>query len=255
MSPCSSGVADSEACSAAIEAKFRRGITPLQDLDAVEAVPLDRLHQFGLERVATPSGAESAVPDMPAGTAGDLPKFRWRQAPKLITVEFPVAREGNMVDIEVEAHADGIGGDQEADIAILVHRDLGVARARRQRAENHGSAAALAADQFGDGIDLVGREGDDSAAPWQTGELAVPREEKVRQSRARDDVHTGYEPFNDRLHRRRAEQQRLSRAAPIQQPVCEDMASLEIGGDLDLVECHKRHVEVALGIASAVATQ
>ena len=34
----------------------------------------------------------------------------------------------------------------------------------RERAEHHGRAAALAPDQFGDGVDLVGREGDDGRA-------------------------------------------------------------------------------------------
>ena len=59
-----------------------------------------------------------------------------------------------MVDVDVEAHADGVGGDQIVDVAGLVERHLRVAGARRQRAQHHGGAAALAADQFGDGIDL-----------------------------------------------------------------------------------------------------
>ena len=69
-----------------------------------------------------------------------------------------------MVDVEVEAHADGVGGDQVVDVAGLVERDLGVAGARRQRAEHHRGAAALAADQLGDGVDLLGRERDDGAS-------------------------------------------------------------------------------------------
>ena len=34
-----------------------------------------------------------------------------------------------MVDVHVEAHADGVGGDQEVDLARLVERHLGVAGA------------------------------------------------------------------------------------------------------------------------------
>ena len=69
-----------------------------------------------------------------------------------------------MVDVEIEAHADRVGGDEIVDVAGLVERDLGVAGARRQRAEHDGGAAALAADQLGDRIDLVGGEGDDGGA-------------------------------------------------------------------------------------------
>jgi hypothetical protein len=63
-----------------------------------------------------------------------------------------------MVDVHVEAHADGVGGHEVVDLAGLVQRDLGVAGARAERAHHHRRAAALAADQLGDGVDLVGRE-------------------------------------------------------------------------------------------------
>ena len=65
------------------------------------------------------------------------------------------AGEGHVIDVEVEAHADGVGGDQEIDVARLVERHLGVARARAERTEHDGRTAALAADQLGDGIDLA----------------------------------------------------------------------------------------------------
>ena len=52
--------------------------------------------------------------------------------------------EGDVVDVEVEAHADGVGRDQVVDLARLVQRDLRVARARRERAEHDRRAAALA---------------------------------------------------------------------------------------------------------------
>jgi hypothetical protein len=80
-----------------------------------------------------------------------------------------------VVDVEVQAHADGVGGDEEVDVAGLVELDLGVAGARRQRAEHHGGAAALAADQLGDGVDLLGREGDDGRAPGQARDLLLAR--------------------------------------------------------------------------------
>ena len=76
-----------------------------------------------------------------------------------------------MVDVEVEPHADRVGGDEIIDIAGLVDLDLGVAGARRERAEHHGRAAALAADQLGDGVDLLDREGDDGRARRQARDL------------------------------------------------------------------------------------
>ena len=42
-----------------------------------------------------------------------------------------------------------------------------------------------------------------------------------------------------------AEQQRLVAAAPVEQAIGEDVAALEIGGELDLVERDEGHVEVA----------
>ena len=104
--------------------------------------------------------AEGAVVHVAAGAAGDLAELGRRQLAVHVAVELARAGEGHVVDVEVEAHADGVGGDQEVDVARLVERHLGVARARAERAQHHRRAAALAADQLGDGVDLGGREGD-----------------------------------------------------------------------------------------------
>ena len=53
-----------------------------------------------------------------------------------------------MIDVEVEPHADRVGGNQVFDVPRLIERDLCVPRARRKRAEHHGGAAALPTDQF-----------------------------------------------------------------------------------------------------------
>jgi hypothetical protein len=89
------------------------------------------------------------------------PALRWRI---LVAVELAVLGEGDVVDVEIEAHADRIGGDEVVDIARLVERHLRVAGARATARRAPPRAAALAADQFGDGVDLVGREGDDGRA-------------------------------------------------------------------------------------------
>jgi hypothetical protein len=119
------------------------------------------------------------VPKVPsrmcaAGAAGDLRQLGGIELAELVAVELAVGRERDVIDVEIEAHADGVGGDQVIDVAGLIERDLRVAGARRQRAQHHRRAAALAADQFGDGVDLVGREGDDRGAPRQPRELRSP---------------------------------------------------------------------------------
>jgi hypothetical protein len=50
----------------------------------------ERLHQFRLERIATPGGAEGAVACGAPGAAGDLRQFGGIKLAKLVTVEFTV---------------------------------------------------------------------------------------------------------------------------------------------------------------------
>ena len=119
------------------------------------------LDQFGLEGRAAPGRAEGAVAQVAAGAPGDLPDFGRLQLAEVPAVEFAVGGEGDVIDVEVEAHADRVGGDDVVDIAGLVQLDLRVAGARRQRAEHDRRAAALAPDPLGDGVDLLGRERDD----------------------------------------------------------------------------------------------
>ena len=162
--PCSLGGAASEACKAPIEEKSSIGIAPLQHADRLEGVAFQRLHQLGLERIAAAGGAEGAVAGGAAGAAGDLRELGRIELAELVAVEFAVGGEGDVIDVEIEPHADGVGRDQIIDVARLIERDLRIAGARRQRAEHHRGAAALAADQFGDGVDFLGREGDDGRA-------------------------------------------------------------------------------------------
>ena len=74
--------------------------------------------------------AEAAVALVAPGAAGDLRHFGDRQAAVAAAVEFLEAGEGDMGDVHVEAHADGVGGDQIIDLAALEHRHLGVAGRR-----------------------------------------------------------------------------------------------------------------------------
>ena len=169
VSPCSVGVIASEACNAPIEAKSRSVLRHCSTLIGSNEWLSSALHEFVVERRAAAGGAEGAVALGAAGAAGDLRQLGGIELAELIAVEFAVGGEGDVIDVEIEAHADGVGGDQIIDVAGLIERDLRVARARRQRAEHHRGAAALAADQFGDGVNLLGRERDDGASAAAAG--------------------------------------------------------------------------------------
>ena len=137
---------------------------------------LERFDQLLVEGRAASRRAEGAVAHMAAGAAGDLAEFGRRQAAMVPAVEFPVGGEGDVIDVEIEAHADGVGRDDVVDVAVLKEIDLGVAGARRERAEHHRRAAALALDPFGDRVDLLGRKGDDGAARRQARDFLVAGE-------------------------------------------------------------------------------
>src|SRR3546814_4954787 len=74
---------------------------------------------------------------------GDLADLRRRQAAPAAAVELLQLGEGHVVEIEVESHADGVGGDQVVDLAGLEERDLGVARARGERAQQDRKSTRL----------------------------------------------------------------------------------------------------------------
>src|SRR5947207_3174186 len=96
---------------------------------------LERLRELGLERRAAAGGAERAVAGRAPGTAGDLRQLGRIELSELVAVELAVGGESHVIDIEIEPHADRISGDQIFDVARLIERDLGVARARRERAQ------------------------------------------------------------------------------------------------------------------------
>src|SRR5215469_571247 len=139
-----------------------------------------RLRKLGFERRAPAGGAEGAIAGGATGAAGDLRQFGRIKLSKLVAVEFAVGGEGDVIDIEVEPHADSVSGDEIFDVARLVERDLRVARARAQRSQHDGGAATLATDQFRDGIDFLGRERDDGGAAGKPGNLLFARERELR---------------------------------------------------------------------------
>ena len=217
----------------------------MQHFHRLEGVALQLLHQLVLERRAAACRAEGAVPRRTSGASGDLRELRGIELAKLIAVEFSVGGERDMVDVEIEAHADGIGRDQVVDVTRLIHRDLRVARARRQRSQHDRDAAALTADQFADGIDLLGGEGDDGGPAWQPRDLLFACERELREARTADDVCAREQLLDDRPHGRGAEYERLLTRPPVQHPVGEHMTTFKVGTELDLIDGQERDVEIA----------
>ena len=58
-------------------------------------------------------------------------------------------------------------------------------------------------------------------------------------------MHAGQQLLDDAAHRRGAEEQRLLAAAQVEHPVGEDMAALEIAGELHLVDRDEGRVGLA----------
>ena len=225
--------------------EVERGVAPLQQLDRLERMAFERLRKLGLERRASSCGAEGAVAGGAAGPAGDLGQFGRIELSELIAVELAVGGKGDMVDVEIEAHADRVGGDEIFDVAGLIELDLSVARARAQRPKHHGSASALAADQLGDRIDLLDRERDHGGAARKPRDLLLARERELRQTRPGQDMGAGKQTLDHRPHGLGAEHQRLLASAPIEHAVGEDVAAFEVGAELNLVDGEESNIEVA----------
>ena len=205
---------------------------------------LDRLDGPGIEPADVQRGAEGAILHVAPGAAGDLGDLGRVQRPPLLAVEFDQARERDVADVHVEAHADRIGRDQIVDLARLVERDLGVAGARAERAEHDRSPAPLPADQLGERIDVLGGERHHRAPARQPGNLGGRRVGQGGEPRPRDHLGLGHQLLQERPDRVGAEEHGLVPAARAQQPVGEHVAALGIGAELDLVDREEAGLEV-----------
>ena len=72
-----------------------------------------------------------------------------------------------------------------------------------------------------------------------------PAKESFESRGRRDHVHARDQRLDERAHGRGADEQRLLAAALVQQPIGEDVAAVEVGGELDLVDRDEGEVEVA----------
>ena len=201
----------------------------------------DGFGQVRVERPLIGRRAEGAVVHGAPGAPGDLRQFGRCQVAAMAAVEFGNPGEGDMVDVHVEPHADGVGGDQIIDLTRLIHGDLGVAGARAERAQNHGGAASLPAHQFGQAVDLSRRERDNGGARRQAGNFLMPRMAQHAHARAGHEFGLGHQLLNQRAHGLRPQKHGLEPPARLQQPFREHMPPVRVGTHLDFVDGEEIH--------------
>ena len=117
--------ADQAVCAA----EFQPVIAPVQFLDGLKAVVFNGLDHVIIKGAGLARYTKRAVVIVAAGATGDLRKFVGKQRAHAAAIEFGGGGKGDVVDIEVEAHADGISGHQIINIAVLIQIDLRIARA------------------------------------------------------------------------------------------------------------------------------
>ncbi len=219
--------------------EIQRIVAPLQLFHRGKMVAGDGLGHFGRQRRRFAGHAERAILGMAPGPPGDLGQFVREQVAHAPPVEFPGRRKGHVTDIEVQAHADGVGGDQKIDLALLIHRHLRVARARAERPHHHRRAAHLAADQLGNGIDVVDRETDNGRPGVHAPKLSGPGIGKLGKTLAPQEMGLWHQCGDGPAHGFRAQKQRLEAPARLEQPVGKDMATLGVGAKLNFVDGQK----------------
>ena len=122
---------------------------------------LQALDHVGRESFDAVRYAERAVVEMTSRAAGDLRQLGWREVAIYLPIELSGSGQRYVVDVEIQAHAYCVGGDEEIDVAVLEQCDLCVARAGAQSADHDGRTAALTANKFCQFIDFRGRKRDD----------------------------------------------------------------------------------------------
>ena len=113
-----------------------------------------------------------------------------------------------------------------------------------QPAHHNRAAATAAADQFGDGVDLGGTERDHGGARRQAHQLDRAGVAELRHAGPR--LHAGlrHQAMQQRADRLGAQKHGLHQPAGVQQPVGEDVPTVGVGAELDLV--HRQELGVAI---------
>ena len=114
-----------------------------------------------------------------------------------------------MVDIQIQPHADGIGGHQVINLAILIKRHLCVAGAGAERAHHHRGTALLAAQQLGNGIYIINRKPNNCAAGLHPAYLFRTCVHQLRHALAADELRLRHQFGNGGAHGVRAQKNRF----------------------------------------------
>ena len=150
-------------------------------------------------------------------------------------VEFRRAGKGDMIDIQVQPHADGIRRHQVIHVTVLIKCHLRVPRPRAQRAHHHRRAALLPPDQLRQRIDAVDGKRDDRRAWRHPADLAAAGIGKLRKPLAHHELRLGHQAGNAPPHGGSTQKQGLAQAARVKQPVRKDMPPVGVPAQLDLV--------------------
>src|SRR6202023_4023878 len=220
------------------------GIAPLQHLDWFKRVGLKRLCKLGLEWRTSARGTKSAIARGPAGAARDLRKLRRGEPAKLITIKLAVGSERDVINIQIEPHPDRVGRDEIFDVAGLIELNLCVAGSRRERTKNNRCAAPLPANEFGNGIDLLGGERDNCRPTGKPADLFLSGERELRQARPGDDVRSGQKPLDEGAHRLGSEHQGFLAAAIIEHAIGKYVSALKVCRELHLIYSKECDVEI-----------
>ena len=172
----------------------------------------------------------------------DLRQLGVFQRARRAAIELAQIREHHRVHVQVQAHADGIGGHQRVDLARLEQSHLGVARPRRQRADHHRRPAALGPHPLGQLVDPGRREGHHHRTRRQRAQGQAADIGQRRHSRPPlDDRRSGSSRCDQRAHRGGTQEPGLVRTAGVEQTIGEDVPALPVSGQLDLV--HRQEVD------------
>ena len=146
----------------------------MHGFDGLELVALNTFDNLFIERRALTRFAERAITREAPSAAGDLGDFVGTQIAPAMAVELAARCERDVIDIHIEAHADGVRRNKEVHLTVLIELHLRIACARAERAHHNSRATAMTAQQFGDRVNFLGRERDDGRALRQLRDLLWP---------------------------------------------------------------------------------